>query len=148
MNKAKYYLGICAVLNMTIELCLTFFFFFLWLLGNMVVFFQGRFKHAQTEYKMLSFLYVVKSIVCCCNRDYLHIAFSSSGCSEEKVSYCDRNCLDILQRRPAWWVLSLIPRHHTASKWDEQVNLWRGSWTMHFQQDNLGACFASVSFLS
>lgn len=44
MNKAKYYLGICAVLNMTTELCLTFY-VFPCLLGNTVVsFFRVHFK--------------------------------------------------------------------------------------------------------
>lgn len=44
MNKAKYYLGICAVLNMTTALRLTFY-VFPCLLGNMVVtFFRVHFK--------------------------------------------------------------------------------------------------------
>lgn len=40
MNKAKYYLGICAVLNMTIELCLTFFFSFYGFWGIWLTFFR------------------------------------------------------------------------------------------------------------
>lgn len=40
MNKAKYYLGICAVLNMTIELCLTFFFSFYGFWGIWLSFFR------------------------------------------------------------------------------------------------------------
>lgn len=59
MNKVKYYLGICAVLNMTTELRLTL--CFSMPSGEYgCIFFQGTFQGVQTECKILPFLYVVK----------------------------------------------------------------------------------------
>lgn len=48
MNKAKYYFGSCAVLNMTTELCLTFYVFPCLLRNTVVSFFQGAFEDVQT----------------------------------------------------------------------------------------------------